>query len=136
VPIREDVLRASGLLVAALATATLVSPVAATEDGTDEAPSSSVFMATVTGYANGADGGAVGSTTATGTQTHWGTVAADWALYPPGTRLQIEGFDDMVFVVEDRGSAVRGQVIDVWFPDLGAARAFGTQKRLVNVLPP
>jgi 3D (Asp-Asp-Asp) domain-containing protein len=135
VPIREDVLRASGLLVAALATATLVSPVAA-EDGTDEAPSNSVFIAIVTGYANGADGGAVGATTATGTQTHWGAVAADWALFPPGTRLQIEGFDDMVFVVEDRGSAVRGLVIDVWFPDLKAARAFGTQKRLVNVLPP
>src|SRR3954451_12098351 len=51
-----------------------------------------VIQATVTGYANGADGGAVSSLTASGLRTHWGTVAADWRLYPPGTRLQIEGF--------------------------------------------
>jgi 3D (Asp-Asp-Asp) domain-containing protein len=129
-------LRASGLVVAALATASMVSPVVRAENGTLDVAPSYVFMATVTGYANGADGGAVGTTTATGTRTRWGTVAADWRLFPPGTRLQIEGFGDDVFVVEDTGSGVRGQLIDVWFPDVETAQAFGTQKRLVAILPP
>src|SRR5438876_7121472 len=55
-------------------------------------PGPRVVLATVTGYANGSDGGAVGTTTASGTKTHWGTVAADWRLMPLGTRLQIDGF--------------------------------------------
>jgi len=129
-------LRASGLLAAAFATATLVSPVAAAEDGPEQVESVYVFVATVTGYANGSDGGAVGTITATGTQTHWGTVAADWSLFPPGTRLRIEGFEGVIFVVEDRGSGVHGQSIDVWFPEYETARSFGMQKRLVSVLPP
>jgi 3D (Asp-Asp-Asp) domain-containing protein len=84
-------------------------------------------QATVTGY--------VGSMTATGTVTHWGTVAADWRTYPPGTRLQIEGFPNDVFTVEDSGSAVRGNIFDIWFPDLPTAVAFGTKSLRVTVLP-
>ena len=93
-----------------------------------------VVEATVTGYANGADGGAVGTMTASGTHTHWGTVAADWRLYPRGTRLQIEGFPNDVFTVEDTGGAVRGNIFDVWFPDLATAVAFGTKSLKVTVL--
>jgi 3D (Asp-Asp-Asp) domain-containing protein len=99
------------------------------------APAARVISATVTGYANGSDGGAVGTTTASGTKTHWGTVAADWRLFPLGTRLEIEGFEDVIFVVEDSGSGVRGLLFDVWFPDVPAARAFGTQRRKVTILP-
>jgi 3D (Asp-Asp-Asp) domain-containing protein len=95
-----------------------------------------VFMAQVTGYANGSDGGAVGTVTASGTRTHWGTVAADWRQLPLGTHVQIDGFDDTVFVVEDTGSGVRGQLVDVWFPDVGSAQAFGTQRRRVTVVSP
>ena len=91
--------------------------------------------AIVTGYANGADGGAVGTVTASGTSTHWGTVAADWRLFPQGTRLLIEGFEDVTFTVEDTGSGVRGMIFDIWFEDLAAAQAFGTQRRKVTILP-
>jgi 3D (Asp-Asp-Asp) domain-containing protein len=88
----------------------------------------------VTGYALGA--GASSTRTASGTTTHWGTVAADTRLYPFGTRLRIEGFpEDMVFVVEDTGSAVRGNIFDIWFPDVSAARAFGGRARRVTILP-
>jgi 3D (Asp-Asp-Asp) domain-containing protein len=86
----------------------------------------------VTGYALGA--GASSARTASGAPTHWGTVAADTRLYPFGTRLRIEGFDDMVFVVEDTGSAVRGNIFDVWFPDVAAARTFGGRTRRVTIL--
>jgi LysM repeat protein/3D (Asp-Asp-Asp) domain-containing protein len=93
-----------------------------------------VITAKVTGYALGA--GASGSRTASGTQTRWGTVAADTRLYPFGTRLTIEGFPDTVFVVEDTGSAVRGNIFDIWFPDVAAARRLGTQTRHVTILSP
>jgi 3D (Asp-Asp-Asp) domain-containing protein len=92
-------------------------------------------LTTVTGYANGSDGGAVGTTTASGTKTHWGTVAADWRLLPLGTRLQIEGFDGVTFSVEDSGSGVHGLIVDIWFPDVPTAQAFGTQHRKVTILP-
>jgi 3D (Asp-Asp-Asp) domain-containing protein len=98
-------------------------------------PGARVLLARVTGYANGADGGAVGMITASGTHTQWGTVAADWRLFPLGTRLQIEGFDDVTFIVEDTGSGVKGLLFDVWFPDVPTAQAFGTQRRRVTVLP-
>lgn len=91
--------------------------------------------AVVTGYANGSDGGAVGSRTASGTVTRWGTVAADRSLFPFGTKLRIEGFEDTVFVVEDSGSGVRGLIFDIWFPDVPTAVRFGTQRRTVTVLP-
>ncbi len=93
-----------------------------------------VIQATVTGYANGADGGAVSSMTASGVRTHWGTVAADWRVYPLGTRLQIEGFPNMIFTVEDSGGGVRGNIFDIWFPDLSTAVAFGTKSLKVTVL--
>jgi 3D (Asp-Asp-Asp) domain-containing protein len=93
-----------------------------------------IVQATVTGYANGADGGAVSSVTASGVRTHWGTVAADWRLYPSGTRLQIEGFPNVIFVVEDTGGGVGGNLFDIWFPDLSTAEAFGTKSLKVSVL--
>ena len=122
-------------LVAAVLTATslLASPAYAQES---PAGDGQTLQATVTGYATGSDSGAVGSTTATGTATHWGTVAADWRLYPPGTRLQIEGFPNDVFTVEDSGGAVRGNIFDIWFPDLATAVAFGTKSLRVTVLAP
>ena len=105
-------------------------------DGPTDGPAIPVKVidATVTGYANGADGGAVGSMTASGVRTHWGTVAADWRVYPLGTRLQIEGFSNVIFTVEDTGGGVRGNIFDIWFPDLATALAFGTKSLKVTVV--
>lgn len=119
------------LTAAVLVAALFAAPVARAED----APAQ-IIDAIVTGYATGGDGGTIGEMTASGIRTHWGTVAADWRLYPPGTRLAIEGFPDDVFVVEDSGGAVRGNIFDIWFPDLPAARAFGTRKLQVTILTP
>jgi 3D (Asp-Asp-Asp) domain-containing protein len=94
-----------------------------------------VIRALVTGYAVGADGGAVGSRTASGTTAHWGTVAADTHLYPFGTKLLIEGYEGTVFVVEDTGGAIHGDIFDVWFPDLASAQRLGTVRRQVTILP-
>jgi 3D (Asp-Asp-Asp) domain-containing protein len=97
-------------------------------------PASRTISGVVTGYATGDDGGRVGAMTASGTRTHWGTIAADLRLYPFGTKVTIEGFDGTVFVVEDSGGGVRGDVFDVWFPDVATAAAFGTQRRKVTIL--
>ena len=94
------------------------------------------MQALVTGYASGGDGGSIGGMTASGVRTHWGTVAADWHLYPVGTRVKIEGFNEVVFTVEDTGGAMHGNIFDVWFPDLAGAVAYGTQQRTVTVLSP
>jgi 3D (Asp-Asp-Asp) domain-containing protein len=72
--------------------------------------------------------------TATGTTPRWGTVAVDPQVIPLGSRLLIEGFDGMVFVAEDTGGAIRGNLVDVWFDDAAAARRFGTQNRTVTIL--
>jgi LysM repeat protein len=92
------------------------------------------MTAMVTGYALGA--GAVSTHTASGTVAHWGTVAADTQLSPFGTRVRIEGLGDNVFTVEDTGSAVRGNVFDVWFPDAASARRLGATRRAVTILAP
>jgi len=97
-------------------------------------PPDRVITARVTGYALGA--GAVSTRTASGTTTHWGTIAADTRLYPFGTRVRIEGLGDTVFVVEDTGGAVRGNVFDVWFPDAASARRLGAMTRQVTILTP
>ena len=93
-----------------------------------------VVTAMVTYYWPGA--GASSSRTASGTTTHWGTVAADTRLFPFGTRLRIQGMGDTVFTVEDTGSAVRGNVFDVWYPDAASARGMGPGNRQVTILGP
>src|SRR5262249_54039712 len=62
--------------------------------------------------------------TTTGTTPRWGTVAVDPQVIPLGTRLLIEGFDGTVFIAEDTGGTVRGNLIDIWFDDGAAAGRF------------
>jgi 3D (Asp-Asp-Asp) domain-containing protein len=75
-----------------------------------------------------------GSRTASGTTPRFGTVAVDPQVIPLGSRLTVEGFEGTIFVAEDTGSAVRGNVIDVWFDDPAAARRYGTQNRTITIL--
>jgi 3D (Asp-Asp-Asp) domain-containing protein len=67
--------------------------------------------------------------TATGLPVGWGVVAVDPSVIPLGTRLTIPGYGDAV--AADVGSAVRGAEIDLWFPTLAQARAWG--RRTVTV---
>lgn len=90
------------------------------------------FSARTTAYATGIGG--VGTRTATGTTVQWGTVSVDPRVIPFGSQLLIAGFDNMVFTAEDRGSAIVGNRIDVFFPEKGAATKYGTQTRQVTVV--
>ncbi|HEY1297954.1 MAG TPA: LysM peptidoglycan-binding domain-containing protein [Chloroflexota bacterium] len=127
-PARPSAPAASAAPQTRAASAPVAAPAAPSASGTR------VISALVTGYAPGA--GASSSRTASGTTTHWGTIAADTRLYPFGTRLRIQGLGDTVFVVEDTGGAVRGNVFDVWYPDAASARGIGPGTRQVTILGP
>jgi 3D (Asp-Asp-Asp) domain-containing protein len=61
--------------------------------------------------------------TSTGLQVAWGVVAVDPSLIPLGTKLSIPGYGEGV--AADTGGAVRGPTIDLWFPTLAQAFAWG-----------
>lgn len=67
--------------------------------------------------------------TATGLPVGWGVVAVDPSVIPLGTRMTIPGYGEGV--AADTGSAVRGYDIDLWFPTLAQARAWG--RRTVTI---
>jgi 3D (Asp-Asp-Asp) domain-containing protein len=67
--------------------------------------------------------------TATGIPVGWGVIAVDPAVIPLGTRLTVPGYGEGV--AADTGSAVRGATIDLWFPSLRQAKAWG--RRTVTI---
>jgi len=67
--------------------------------------------------------------TATGLPVGWGVVAVDPSVIPLGSRMTIPGYGEGV--AADTGSAVRGYDIDLWFPTLAQARAWG--RRTVTI---
>ena len=76
-----------------------------------------------------ATGYSLAGRTATGMPAGWGVVAVDPALIPLGTRLTIPGYGEAV--AADTGGGVRGGSIDLWFPTLAQARAWG--RRTVTI---
>jgi 3D (Asp-Asp-Asp) domain-containing protein len=68
-------------------------------------------------------------TTATGIPVGWGVVAVDPAFIPLGTRMFVPGYGEGV--AADTGSAVRGAMIDLWFPTCAQAVAWG--RRTVTI---
>lgn len=60
------------------------------------------------------------------------TIAADWDVYPPGTVLQVEGLGE--YIVQDRGGAIKGLKIDVYFEDHDDALQFGHQEVRIKVI--
>ena len=67
--------------------------------------------------------------TATGMPVGWGVVAVDPSVIPLGTRLTVPGYGEAV--AADVGSGVHGAMIDLWFPTLAQARAWG--RRTVTI---
>ncbi len=69
--------------------------------------------------------------TASGSVAARGTIAADPAVYPFGTRMAVPGYG--VGTVRDIGGAIKGAHIDIWFPSHEAAIAWGSRKVRVKV---
>lgn len=74
--------------------------------------------------------------TASGTHAHVGTIAADWSVLARGTRVGLSCFPGRVFVVEDRGGAIKGKRIDIWYRSHRSALRFGVHTRIqIKILP-
>jgi 3D (Asp-Asp-Asp) domain-containing protein len=69
--------------------------------------------------------------TASGVRAHDGTIAADTKYFPFGTVMYVPGFG--YGRVEDRGSAIKGYHIDLWFDDHDDAMAWGVHQLKVKV---
>lgn len=67
--------------------------------------------------------------TASGLPVGWGVVAVDPSVIPLGTRMYVPGYGDAV--AADTGGAIIGDRIDLWFPTLAQAYAWG--ERLVTI---
>ena len=91
-------------------------------DTTGIAPGAHTLTVTATGYS-------INGRTATGAPTGWGVVAVDPSVIPLGTRLSIPGYGSGV--AADTGGAIQGATIDLWFPTVAQANAWG--RRTVTI---
>jgi 3D (Asp-Asp-Asp) domain-containing protein/peptidoglycan hydrolase CwlO-like protein len=78
-----------------------------------------------------ATGYALPGRTATGRPVGWGAVAVDPAVIPMGSRLGIPGYG--LGVAADTGGAIQGARIDLWFPSVSEARAWGARVVTITV---
>lgn len=70
--------------------------------------------------------------TASGERAREGvTIAADTSRYPIGTKIVIDG---NTYTVQDRGGAIKGDRIDVFFSSHEAALKFGKQVKEITIL--
>jgi len=69
--------------------------------------------------------------TASGSMARRGTIAADTSRYPMGTLMFIEGYG--YGRVEDRGGAIKGDHIDLFFHSHRQAQKWGRQQKNVKV---
>lgn len=86
-----------------------------------------VLVARATAYSAGA-----GARTATGSPLHYGVVATDPSVIPMGTRLYVEGYGYATAL--DRGSAIVGNRLDLFFPTREEALRWGSRMVKVYVL--
>ena len=74
--------------------------------------------------------------TASGTTGHAGTVAADPAVLPLGSRIQIKGAGKYSgdYTVTDTGASVKARRIDIHMATEAEAKKFGKQRVRVQIL--
>ena len=69
--------------------------------------------------------------TASGLPVGVGVIAVDPTVIPLGTRVLVPGYG--AAVAADVGSAIRGNIIDLWMPSTAAARAWGRRTVTITV---
>lgn len=69
--------------------------------------------------------------TATGLPVGKGIVAVDPKVIPLRTRLFVPGYGRAI--AADVGSAIKGRIIDLWYPTVAAARAWGRKSVVITV---
>jgi 3D (Asp-Asp-Asp) domain-containing protein len=78
-----------------------------------------------------ATGYALPGTTATGIPVGWGVAAVDPAVIPLGTHFTVPGYGEAV--AADVGGGVHGHSIDLWFPTVAQAQAWGRRSVTITV---
>jgi 3D (Asp-Asp-Asp) domain-containing protein len=118
--------------VRTVAIAATVAPVATAvvdaAEPTDASPTVAAGGATITVRATGY---ALRGRTATGIPTAPGVVAVDPSVIPLGTRMSIPGYGDAI--AADTGSAVHGNVIDLWFASTAEAMRWGRRTVTITI---
>jgi len=78
-------------------------------------------------------------TTASGTATRRGVIAADPRVFPMGTLVHLDvpvrGYSG-TYRVEDTGRGVKGHVLDIYMPSCAAAKRFGRRRVTVRIVRP
>ena len=69
--------------------------------------------------------------TALGVPVRKGVVAVDPKVIPLGTKLHVPGYG--AALAADVGYAIKGRIIDLWFPSTSQARAWGRQTVTITV---
>jgi 3D (Asp-Asp-Asp) domain-containing protein len=69
--------------------------------------------------------------TALGVPVRKGVVAVDPQLIPLGTKMHVPGYGPSL--AADVGTAIRGRIIDLWFPSTAEARAWGRRALTITV---
>jgi 3D (Asp-Asp-Asp) domain-containing protein/peptidoglycan hydrolase CwlO-like protein len=87
-------------------------------------PGGSKVTVSATGYC-------LRGTTATGIPVGWGVIATDPSFIPLGTRMFVPGYGEGV--AADTGSAVKGAVIDLWFPTCAQALQWGRRTLTITL---
>jgi 3D (Asp-Asp-Asp) domain-containing protein/peptidoglycan hydrolase CwlO-like protein len=80
-----------------------------------------------------ATGYALPGRTASGRPVGWGVVAVDPSVIPMGSRIAIPGYG--MGVAADTGGAIVGARIDLWFPSVAQAHAWGSRTVTITVYP-
>ena len=69
--------------------------------------------------------------TALGIPVRKGVVAVDPRLIPLGTKIHVPGYGPGI--AADVGYAIKGRIIDLWFPTTAAARKWGRRKVTITI---
>jgi 3D (Asp-Asp-Asp) domain-containing protein len=69
--------------------------------------------------------------TALGIPVRRGVVAVDPALIPLGTKMHVPGYGQSI--AADVGYAIKGRIIDLWFPTTAKAREWGRRTVTITV---
>lgn len=69
--------------------------------------------------------------TALGIPVRRGVVAVDPALIPLGTKMHVPGYGRSI--AADVGHAIKGRIIDLWFPTTEKAREWGRRTVTITV---
>ncbi len=115
--------------LASVPSAPTAAPVQSTVPGTPQisrgiASGVNTLTVVATGYA-------LPGQTASGRPVGWGAVAVDPSVIPMGSRLSIPGYG--LGVAADTGGAIQGAKIDLWFPSVEEARAWGVRVVTITV---